>query len=480
MAVHLYLDATGFMYLTGIAGTLILAFILFGSVLFSFGGGKFLTDLALSLTGEFRGGPAKAAVVGSSLFGMMSGSALSNIMVVGTVTIPLMKRTSYRSHVAAAIETVSSNGGMIMPPVMSIVAFIMADLIKTSYLSICIAAAIPAVLYYVALFIQVDLEAARYGMRGLPRRELPPIMPILRQGWLVLLPFFFLMYTLFVMKLAPEKAAVYSAIFGVLVLPLMKENRVYSWRRLLRVFEDSGWVLINSGTMLIWAGFILAAVGITGLGFKMSLGLVHLGSNNVWLLLFVAAISSMAMGMGLAASACYILVAGQIAPALVNLGMNQMASHLFVLYYGNMAMITPPIALGAFVAASVARANPMSTGWYAMRLAILSYIVPFLFVFSPSLLFQRPALYIAIEFLTAVLGTFATGVTLVGFLFRRVSWVTRVVVGLRALALFASIIMKISLLALVLKAAGVIVAGVLLWMELRGLSQAVLAKPGLF
>ncbi len=231
--------------------------------------------------------------------------------------------------------------------------------------------------------------------------------------------------------------------------------------------------------MLICAGFILAAVGITGLGFKMSLGLVHLGSNNIWLLLFVAATSSMALGLGLPGSACYILVAVLVAPALVDLGMNLMASHLFVLYYANLEMITPPVALAAFVAASLAGANPMSTGWYAMKLAILAYIVPFLFVFSPSLLLQGPVSYIVVEFLTAVLGTFAIGVALVGHFFRKVSWTKRVLIGLGALALFASIIMNMSLPALALKAAGLLIAGASLWMEWRWRGQAVRATPGL-
>lgn len=451
---YLYLDPNSFIWLAGIAGTLILAFIIFGQVIFSFGGGAVLTEFSLGLMGGFRGGPAKVAIVGSSLFGTLSGTSTANVLVTGSVTIPLMKKIGYKPHVAGAIETVASCGGMIMPPVMGAAAFILADIVGLSYSQVAIAAFIPAFLYYVSLFVQVDLEAAKMGLKGLPRGQLPQIMPILRRGWLILLPLVFLIYVLFVIRLHPTIAAAYSVIFGLLLAPLAKENRVQFWRRFLTVLEESGKALLGVGMLLTVAGLVVAVVGFSGLGFKMSVAFVQLGSDNTLLLLVVAAIASVALGMGLPISASYILVAVMVAPALVQLGLPILAAHLFVLYYANLAGITPPVALTAFIAAGIARSEPMSTGYYSMKLAILAYIVPFLFVFSPALLLNDTPWAILIQVGTAMLATFAAGISLTGYLFHKLPLGIRALIGIGALILFISVVVEMTLLGLMVKVVG--------------------------
>jgi TRAP transporter 4TM/12TM fusion protein len=469
LMTHLYLDANSFLFFVGIAATLALSFILFGQAVFSFGGGKILGDFALSLMGRYRGGPAKVSVVGSSLFGTMSGSAISNIMVTGSITIPLMKRTGYQPHFAGAVEAAASNGGMLMPPVLGIVAFIMAEIIETPYTVIAIAALIPAVLYYFALFVQVDLEAAKSGLKGLPSHEIPPLLPVLKKSWVVLLPLAALIYTLFVISLPPAMAAGYSTLFGFLVFAMVKENRAQYWQRLLSVFKETGEILLNIGSLLICAGFIIAAVNFSGLATKMSISLVTLGGGNMYALLGIAAVASIVLGMGLPASASYILVAVLIAPALVEFGIPLLAAHLFVLYYANLALITPPIALGVFVAAPLAGADPMRTGFAAMRLAIVAYVVPFLFVFSPALLMQGPAWIIVMEVATAIIGTFALGIGLSGYFFRPLSWFYRLFILLAALALLISIAIESVPLGVALKLGGLLfVIPFIVWEWKRG------------
>lgn len=465
LIVYLYLDTGSFLYLVGIAAVLVLSFILFGQVLFSFGGGKVLTELALGLMGRYRGGPAKAAVVASSLFGTISGSALSNIMVTGSVTIPLMKRLGYKPHMAAAIETVSSNGGTFMPPVMGIVAFIMADITGLPYHDIAIAACIPAILYYAAILIQVDLEAAKMQMTGLPPGQRPPLMPILKRSWVFLLPLVFIIYTLFIMKLPPATAALYATIFGFIVLIIPKDNRSNLWQRSLDVLEQVGRTLLNVGVLLICAGFIIAAVTLSGLGFKLSLALVQLGGSNILFILFLAAVSGIIMGMGLPASGTYVLLAVLIVPALTQLGMSPLASHFFILYYGNLALITPPIALGAFVAAGLANSSPMATGWCAMRLSILAYIIPFLFMFSPALFMRASAWDVIVEATTAIIATLSLGVALTGHFYRTIPWTRRILFGLGTSILFISVAVNPVPTGLLLKLVGLAVVVPLFWGE---------------
>jgi TRAP transporter 4TM/12TM fusion protein len=417
-----------------IGATMVAAFVLFGEILFTTGGGTLFTDFALASMGRFRGGPAKVAVVASSLFGTISGSAVANVAVDGVITIPMMKRAGYKPHVAAAIEAVASTGGQIMPPVMGVAAFLMADMLGIPYASVAIAALVPALLYYLALFVQVDLTAGREGLRGLPRDELPRLGPILRLCWLVLVPLAVLIYTLFVVYMPPARAALIAAAAALGVAVLRRDVR-RNPGCLLTALEGSGRILVELTVILGAAGFIIGVMTGTGLGAKFSLALAQMGQGNVFLLLVLTAAVGIVMGMGMPTTAVYLLLAIFVAPALVQLGFMPLAAHLFIFYFGCLSVVTPPVAFASFAAAALVGANPMQTGWAGMRLGILGYIVPFLFIFSPALLLRDSLGHIVFSLVTAAVGTVILGMALEGYFLRRLLPVQRVLLGFGALGL---------------------------------------------
>lgn len=417
-----------------IGATMVAAFILFGEILFTTGGGKLFTDFALASMGRFRGGPAKVAVVASSLFGTISGSAVANVAVDGVITIPMMKRAGYKPHVAAAIEAVASTGGQIMPPVMGVAAFIMADMLGVPYATVAIAALVPALLYYLALFVQIDLTAGKEGLEGLPREELPRLGPILRLSWLVLVPLAVLIYTLFFVYMPPARAALISAAAALGVAALRREVR-HDPGCLLTALESSGRILVELTVILGAAGFIIGIMTGTGLGAKFSLALANMGQGNLFLLLVTTAVVGVVMGMGMPTTAVYLLLAIFVAPALVQLGFVPLAAHLFIFYYGCLSVVTPPVAFASFAAAALVGADPMRTGWAGMRLGILGYIVPFLFVFSPSLLLRGSPGNILVSVATAAVGTVILGMALEGYFLRKLSPLQRVLLGFGALGL---------------------------------------------
>lgn len=417
-----------------IGATMVMAFVLFGEVLLATGGGTLFTDFALAAMGRFRGGPAKVAVVASSLFGTISGSAVANVAVDGMITIPMMKRAGYKPHVAAAVEAVASTGGQIMPPVMGAAAFIMADMLGISYAAVAIAALVPALLYYLALFVQVDLEAGKEGLRGLPPEELPSLGPIVKMSWLVVIPLMILIYTLFILYLPPARAALISVAGAVGVSLFRREVRRHL-RRLVIALENCGRILVELAVILGAAGFIIGIMTGTGLGAKFSMALVSMSQGNEFLLLVMTAAVAIVMGMGMPTTAVYLLLAIFVAPAMVQMGFTPLAAHLFIFYYGILSVVTPPVAFASFTAASLVGTDPMRTGWAGMRLGILGYIVPFLFVFSPSLLLRGSPGYIVFSVVTATLGTVILGMVLEGYFLRRLSLLQRVLLGLGALGL---------------------------------------------
>src|SRR5690606_9250849 len=361
---YLYLDSHGMLGLPlAVSATVVLAYIFFGQVLFDSGGGTFFTDVATSVMGRFRGGPAKMAVAGSSLFGTISGSAVSNLLMTGTVTIPMMIRTGFRPPFAAAVEAVASTGGQLMPPVMGVTAFIIAEFLSIPYTSVVYAALIPALLYYTVLFIQVDLEAAREGFTGLPKDHIPPLGGVLRKGWPFLIPLGVLIHTLFVLNWSAGRAAIAGAFAGLIIFFLGEAARQGRWRALVRLLEATGKSLIEMGAITAAAGFVIGVLQLTGIGFRLSMGLTAAAGGNVFLLLLLTALASVVLGMGMPTPAVYILLAVLVAPALVDLGIDPLSAHLFVFYFGLMSMITPPICLAAFTAATVARTDLMQTAW---------------------------------------------------------------------------------------------------------------------
>jgi TRAP transporter 4TM/12TM fusion protein len=416
----------------------VIPFILMGQILSRCGGSEFFTDLARAWMGRYRGGSAKIAVVGSAFFGMISGSAVANVSAVGVVTIPLMKRAGFPATVAAAVEAVGSTGGQLMPPVMGAAAFLMAELLQVPYASVAVAAAIPAVLYYLALFFQVDLEAAKRGILGEPPEQLPRTREVLRAGWYFPIPFGVLIGALIGWGLRAEYCALLAtAVLVFCALVFGYKGHRYTIGEVLRAVVSTGGAVIDLIMIVAVAGMFIGILNITGLAFGLTLQLLTITQQNVILLLLLTAALGVLLGMGMPTVGVYIIMATLIAPALVQAGIEPMAAHLFVLYFGIMSMVTPPVALAAFAAANIGGADPNRTGWTAARIGWSAYIVPFLFVFSPSLLMHGNPLTVLWAALTAALGVWMGTIGVVGH------YSAPIPAALRALFVLAGVLLLI-------------------------------------
>lgn len=395
-------------------GNLLIGFMLFGVVLQITGGGAFFFNLAQALLGYARGGPAKISVLSSAFFGMLSGSAVSNVVTTGTMTIPTMKRIGYPPHYAAAIESCASTGGTIMPPIMGAAAFVMASFLNVPYASIVIAAVIPAFLYYWGIFVQVDGYAARTGLKGIPRQELPSFWGTLKSGWYYLFVLLILCYFLLVLRV--EAWAPFYASALLLILAAFRRETRLNWRKFLDVIAGTGRVLVELVVIVAAVGLLVGSLSATGVALSFSRELVVAVGNNALLILLAGALTSFVLGMGMTATACYIFLAIVMVPALVSLGIDPMAAHLFVLYWGIISYITPPVAIAAYAASGIAGANAMQTGWTATRIGIVLYFIPFFFVYNPALIAHGSWPEIISAFFTATLGVFCLGCALEGFL----------------------------------------------------------------
>ena len=422
---YLYLDSNGLLGVPlTVAASVVVAFIFFGQALYAVGGDKFITDIALIVMGKYRGGPAKVAVVSSALFGTVSGSAVANVAVDGAITIPMMKRTGYPSHIAAAIEAVASNGGQITPPVMGAAAFLMAEFLNIPYGQIALAAAIPAALYYLALFTQVDLEAAKYGLGGLPREQIPSFAGVLRLGWVFLIPLGFLIYGLMFANWEAGRAGIAAVVLTFLVGALQRETRP-NWRKIITAVEDTGRTLLDIVVITALAGLVIGALQLSGLTFKLSLILVSLSGGNVLLLLALTALVCILLGMSLPTAVVYITLAVLVGPALAQLGIDPLAAHLFLFYFGMLSLITPPDCLATYTAAAIAHSDFWKTGWTGMRLGIAAYVVPFVFALHPALIFKGAASEIILAVVASSVGTFLLAIGCAGYLSRPMNWLTR-------------------------------------------------------
>lgn len=435
IASYMYLDSNGMLGLPiDVAAGVVVAFILFGQVLYAVGGDRFLTDLALIATGRYRGGPAKVSVVSSALFGTVSGSAVANVVVDGAITIPLMKSTGFPAHLAAAIEAVASNGGQITPPVMGAAAFLMAEFLNIPYGQIALAASVPAALYYLALFTQIDLESAKRGIVGLPREQIPKFRAVIRLGWVFLIPLSILVYTLMIENWEAGKAGM-VAVIGVLIVGALQKATRPTFKKIVAAFEETGKTLLDIVVITALAGIVIGALHLSGFTFKISLLLVTLSGNNIYLLLLITALGCLFLGLPLPTTVVYITLAVLAAPALIQLGIPPLAAHLFLFYFGMVSLITPPDCLPVYIAASIAQANFWQTGWTAMRLGIAAYIVPFIFALHPALIFIGSAKEIVIAIATASIGVFLLAAGCAGYLFRALTWTKRVLLWLSALML---------------------------------------------
>jgi TRAP transporter 4TM/12TM fusion protein len=421
LLVYVGIDTNGMLGLTlSVAATIVIGFVLFGQLLLRSGGADFFNDLALALMGHSRGGSGKIATIASALFGSISGVVVSNIVATGVVTIRMMKQGGFKPHTAAAIETVASTGGQIMPPVMGAVAFLMAEFLQISYAEVVLAALVPAILYYAALYIQVDLEAAKEDIKRIDPQLIPPKRQVLSQGWVFVIPFAAVIGALFFFNSRPETAALWGAL-GALVVGVArgyKGNRM-TLGDVRDSLAETGHSIVDIIMIGAAAGFIIGILNITGLGFGLTYFLVELGQGNLFLLLLISAGVCIVLGMGMPTVGVYMLLAVLVAPSLVQVGVEPIAAHLFIFYMGMMSMITPPIAIGAFFAASIAQASPMKTAFTAMRLGWTAYIVPFLFVASPALLLIGDGIDIAMAVVSALVGVWAVSVGVVGFLGHR-------------------------------------------------------------
>lgn len=422
IAIYLYLDTNGLLGLPlAVTASMVVAFIFFGQLLYAVGGDKFLTDLALVAMGRYRGGPAKVSVVASCLFGTVSGSAVSNVVVDGPITIPMMKRAGYAPHMAAAIEAVASTGGQIMPPVMGVAAFLIAEFLSIPYSEVALAAVIPALLYYLALFVQVDLEAAKRSLIGLPVEQLPRFRTVMRRGWSFLIPLLVLTYTLMIATWEAGKGGMAAVIATVVVGALQREERL-TLKKFLTATEETSRVLLDITAITAVAGFVVGVLQLSGLGFKFSLILVTLAGSNALALLVLTAVVCIILGMGMPTAIIYVMLAVLVGPALVQLGVSPLGAHLFLFYFGMLSMITPPVCLATYAAASIGRADFMKTGWTGVRLGIVAYVVPFVFAYHPALLLKGPAAEIILAAGTAVIGVVLLGVGCAGYLFRPLGW----------------------------------------------------------
>ena len=422
----LYMDPNSLLGIpTGVAGTMVVGFLFFGVCLFVVGGGEFLSDIATALMGRQRGGAAKASVIASGLFGSLSGSASANVAVTGVVTIPLMKKTGYRPFFAGAVEATASTGGLILPPVMGITAFMMAEFLEMPYYQIAIAAAVPAILYYVALITQVHLEAVKSGIEGLPREMIPNLKKVLKKGWFFLIPIAGLLYFIFILRLDPTASAIYSGFMFLIVGLFKREVRKGFHKKMGHILEDTGRQVLIVAAACSLAGLVIGSVALTNLGLSLSKTLIVISSGNAFFLLVLAALGAIVLGMGMPIAPTYIMLVILIAPALVEIGIQPLAAHLFINFFGAMSFVTPPVCVAAFVAAGIAGSTPMKVGFTAARLGIGAYVVPFAFCYTSGLFLMGSLQGIVGAIVPVTLGIIFLAVGLAGYLFSKLTLAER-------------------------------------------------------
>lgn len=476
LMVYLGIDTNALLGSTlQIAVVVVIPFIIMGQVLTRCGGGDFFADLAAALMGRFRGGSGKIAVAGSALFGMVSGSAVANVASVGTITIPLMKRSGFPPHIAAGIEAVGSTGGQIAPPVMGAAAFLMAEYLQVPYADVMVAAIIPAFLFYAALFFQVDLEAAKHGIVGTPREGAPSLLRVLREGWHFIVPFAVLISGLLWWNMEAEYAALLAtAVLIVLALVIPHKGRRMSVREAMSAVISAGGAVVDIIAITAIAGILIGALNLTGVAFSLTQQLLSISGGSLGLLLVVTAFAAFVLGLPLPTVGVYVVLATLAAPALVQAGIAPMQAHMFVLFSGILGMVTPPVALAAFAAATIAKSDQWRTGWSATRLSWCAYLIPFMFAYSPQLVMRGDPLSIVMAVAITLLGIFIGTVAVVGYLTVAVPPLYRIAYGVVALMLLVQPTMFES--AVWINALGLAAAAAAIAREiLRGRSQPNLA-----
>jgi TRAP transporter 4TM/12TM fusion protein len=485
-----------------ISATIVVMFLTFATILLRIGAGEFFIDVSQALLGAYRGGPAKVAVVASCFFGSISGASVANVGATGTFTIPLMKKIGYEPHYAGAVESVASLGGIFTPPVMGTIIFLVCDFIEMPYYEVIKYAIIPSVLYYLAIFIMIDQEAVRLKMSGLAKETLPAFWATLKRGWWYAIPVAVLLYLLIAARWTPQKSALWA------VLPLLLFWKLRWWHALLVSVVSFalllytppsiglwGIVVLLAGSML-WknskatllklAGFaedalrlalmvavsmaaasvVIGGVTLSGIGLNISRELVNIAGGSVLIMLLLMAATSFVMGMGGGITVSYIFLALMVLPAIEALGIEKLSGHLFVFYWANLALITPPVCLVAFMAAGIAEANPFKVGWQACRLGLLAYILPFAFVYKPALLALSSAGDVLITVGFTTIGTIGLAFAIGGYFQGKLNWPQRILCMAGAgLAMFAPQIMYMG-------GGAILLTLTLLWQLLRMRSKS--------
>ena len=395
-------------------GELVIGFVMFGAVLQFTGASEFFNNIAFAMFGRVRGGPAKVAIFASGLMGSVSGSVVSNVLTTGVVTIPAMKRTGFSAKYAAGVEACASTGGVLMPPIMGATAFVMAAFLGLPYSQIALAAAVPSILFYFALFMQIDGYAARNGLKGLPAEELPSLAETFKEGWQYIIVFVVLIYLLLVAQV--ESMAPFYATGLLLVINQFSPKHRLNLNKLGRLLTGVTASLAELAALLAGVGLIIGAMSVTGLAGTLANDLIYLAGNNVYVLLVMGAITSFIFGMGMTITACYIFLAIVLAPPLIQAGFDPLAVHLFMMYWGMVSFITPPVSLAAFVAAGVSGSRPIDVGFQSMRLGSAMYFVPFFFVLNPALILRGDPADIVAVICTAVIGIALIASALEGYL----------------------------------------------------------------
>ena len=431
---YLYADEGVLGTLTGISSNILMIFILFASVMLHSGVGQFFMDLSVALAGRFRGGPAKVAVLSSGLYGTISGSSVADCYATGSFTIPLMKKIGYKPEIAGAIEACASCGGPLMPPIMGAGAFIMAELTGVPYSQIVVAAALPAILYYVGIMATVHWEALKQNI-GTMTADIPPLVTLARRA-LLFTPFAIVVYFLEA-GYSPSKAALYS-LGSAVVVSWFAGSQPMTPRRIFDTLGEAMRSGVIVATVLAASGLIVAAMSRTGVALAFSSAVINLSGGHLLVALFLIFLVVSVLGTGIPTTPAYILAVTVGSAAMQKLGVDVLAAHLFVFYYAVLADVTPPVAVTAFAGAQMAGADPMRTGWQASRIALSGFLAPFLFVYQPALLWRGPVTDIAILFVSAVIGITALSAAAAGYMFRPLGWPQRLFLVAVALAAISS------------------------------------------
>jgi TRAP transporter 4TM/12TM fusion protein len=420
----------------GVSATFVFLFILFAALLNQTGAGKFIINFSLAVVGKATGGPAKVAVIASALFGTISGHSVANVYGTGTFTIPLMKRTGYRPAYAGAVEAAASTGGQIMPPIMGAAAFIMAEIIGVSYISICKAAILPALLYFTAVFAATHIEAVKMGLKGLSRTEIPDFKETVYGGFHFIVPIFLLIFVL-VKGFTPFRAA-FLAIIALMVVAMARKSSRLNLGEFLQALIDGAKNAVVIASCCACAGIVVGCLDSTGLGLKFVDIITALSRGIFPFLLLMVMVACLVLGMGVPTAPAYIISAMVAAPALVKAGLSPISAHMFVFYSCLLSAITPPVALAAYAGAAIAEADVMETGFQASKLGFVKFLVPYVFAYNAALLMEGTPAFIILSFATAFTGTIMLSAAIEGFLFTSMSTPTRAVFAVGSVLLLIS------------------------------------------